>query len=171
MRELSIRKAVIHEAKHLSHLLSRCQWFTYEELYTKEYIEDLISKYYNVERIKQEITSTDRSWHGYVIAEKNRKIVGAIGGGLINETTAEIYVFYVDPDERGYGIGTRLLDFYTKLQKHIYGASEQKVAVAKGNNYGIPFYESKGFTYTHEELTYGAAKDDEDISLIYTRDI
>ncbi|MDW0112810.1 GNAT family N-acetyltransferase [Sporosarcina saromensis] len=171
MTELSIRKAEIHEAKHLSHLLSMCQWFTYEDLYSSAYIERLILKYYNVERIKQEITTTDRSWHGYVIAESRGKIVGAIGGGMIDETTGEIYVFYVDPKERGLGVGTRLLNFYTKLQKHLYGASEQKVAVAKGNKYGIPFYESRGFTFSHEDLAYGASEEEHDISLIYKRKI
>ena len=64
---------------------------------------------------------------------------------MLDETNGEIYVFYVDPDNRGAGIGSRLLDYYTKVQKHTYGAERQWVSVAKGNKYGIPFYETKGF--------------------------
>ncbi|MBO1911114.1 GNAT family N-acetyltransferase, partial [Microvirga sp. 3-52] len=92
-------------------------------------------------------------------------------GGMINSTAAEVYVFYMDPDYRGLGVGTRLLNFFTKVQKHSYGATEQWVAVAKGNDYGIPFYEARGFIFQHEELAYGTSVDDQDISLKYKRQI
>src|SRR5690606_11697132 len=105
------------------------------------------------------------------IAEMNGNIVGAIGGGMTSTTAGEVYVFYLDPEMRGQGIGTRLLTFFTKIQKHTYGATEQWVSVAKGNNYGIPFYEARGFIFQYEELTYGTTAEDQDISLKYKRNI
>ena len=90
---------------------------------------------------------------------------------MMDETTAEIYVFYLNPDTRSRGVGTRLLDFFTKIQKHIYGAKEQWVSVAKGNVYGIPFYEAKGFLFQYEAPTYGSSLGDLDISLKFKRDI
>ncbi|WP_252502569.1 GNAT family N-acetyltransferase [Sporosarcina sp. Marseille-Q4943] len=169
MTEILVKTARRNEAKSIADLLSRCQWFTYGELFSKAYIERLIEKYYNVERIEQEVTTIDKRWHGYIVAEKAGNILGVIGGGIKDETDGEIYVFYVAPEVRGKGIGSRLLDFYTKVQKHTYGADRQWVSVAKGNMYGIPFYEAKGFTYVREEISYGATEEDEDISLVYSR--
>lgn len=169
MTEVLVRSARKNEAKTIADLLSRCQWFTYRELFSDGYIEQLIMKYYNVERVKQEVTTIDKSWHGYIVAEREQTIVGVIGGGMTSETDGEVYVFYVDPEARGSGIGTRLLDFYTKLQKHTYGAERQWVSVAKGNMYGIPFYEARGFSFEREEISYGATEADEDISLVYSR--
>lgn len=171
LTEISVRMARKSDSKRLSHMLSKCQWFTYKNLYSEAYVQQLILKYYNVERIEQEITTIDRSWNGYLLAELRGEIVGVIGGGMIDESNAEIYVFYIEPDEIGLGIGTRLLNFYTKIQKFTYGATQQWVSVAKGNMYGIPFYEAKGFLFEREEVAYGASEADQDISLVYFRKV
>ncbi|MDW0117124.1 GNAT family N-acetyltransferase [Sporosarcina thermotolerans] len=171
MTEILVRSARQDEAKPISHLLSKCQWFTYRNLYSDIYIQRLINKYYNAERIQREITTIDKSWHGYFVAEKDGKLLGVIGGGMADDSDGEIYVFYMDPDYRGMGIGTRLLEFYTKIQKYTYGAERQWVSVAKGNLYGIPFYEAKGFSFKREEIAYGSTDEDQDISLVYSRQI
>lgn len=169
MKSVIIRQATKNDAKDLTNVLTISQWFTYEHLYSKEYIEKIILQYYNIERIEQEILSISFQWHGYFIAEEDGKVIGVIGGGMINKNAGEVYVFYMDPTLRGRGIGTRLLDYYTKIQKHTYRASEQWVSVAKGNVYGIPFYEARGFKFQYEELAYGTTKADNDISLKYKR--
>ncbi len=171
MKMVSIRRANKNDSKTIADLLAKSQWFTYEKLYSKDYIQKLIDQYYNVQRIEQEIVSISEEWHGYFIAEMDGMIVGAIGGGMTNEKSGEVYVLYLDPAIRGKGIGTRLLNFFTKIQKHTYGAKEQYVSVAKGNDYAIPFYEARGFIFLQEELAYGTSKEDQDISLKYRRDI
>lgn len=168
---VSIRKATKSDAVDLADLLAKSQWFTYESLFSTDYIQKLIEQYYNTQRIEQEIVFISEEWHGYFIAEMNGKVVGAIGGGMNDDTAGEVYVLYLDPVLLGQGIGTRLLDFFTKIQKHTYGAKEQWVSVAKGNNYGIPFYEARGFIFQHEEMAYGTIEEDQDISLKYRRDI
>ena len=171
MKEIIIRKATMNDAEAITAVLIESQWFTYGHLYSKDYITKLIEKYYTVQRIEQEIVSISEEWHGYFIAEANGKILGAIGGGMTSETAGEVYVFYLDPLMRGMGIGTRLLNFFTKIQKYTYGAKIQWVSVAKGNNYGIPFYEARGFIFQHEELAYGTSEEDQDISMKYCREI
>ncbi|MEK5069246.1 GNAT family N-acetyltransferase [Sporosarcina sp. FSL K6-1508] len=171
MKPITIRRATRNDAVAITDILVTSQWFTYEKLYSEAYLTKLIEQYYNVKRIEQEIVTINEQWHGYFIAEKDGIIVGAIGGGMTSETTGEVYVFYLDPLMRGMGIGTRLLDFFTKIQKYTYGAQEQWVSVAKGNMFGIPFYEARGFIFQHEELAYGTSIEDQDISLKYKRDL
>ncbi|QUW22766.1 GNAT family N-acetyltransferase [Sporosarcina sp. Marseille-Q4063] len=171
MDNLVIRQATLYDTKAVTSVLVESQWFTYKHLYSKSYIQNLVDQYYNEQRIKSEIMLISDKWSGYFLAEKAGKVIGVIGGGMINSTAGEIYVFYMDPNYRGLGVGTRLLNFFTKVQKHSYGATEQWVAVAKGNYYGIPFYEARGFIFQHEELAYGTTEDDQDISLKYKRQI
>ncbi|WP_246231640.1 GNAT family N-acetyltransferase [Sporosarcina jiandibaonis] len=171
MVNLVIRQATLKDAKAVMSVLVDSQWFTYSHLYSKSYLQNLIDQYYNEQRIKNEIRSISDKWSGYFLAEIAGKVIGVIGGGMINSTAGEIYVFYMNPEYRGSGIGTRLLNFFTKVQKHSYGATEQWVAVAKGNHYGIPFYEARGFIFHHEELAYGTTMEDQDISLKYKRQI
>ena len=152
-------------------VLTASQWFTYGDLFSEDYIRELIRQYYNLQRIEQEIVSIDRKWHGYLVAEIDNTIVGVIGGGMLNVDSGEVYVLYLNPTMRGSGIGSRLLNFLTKVQKHKYGAKEQWVAVAKGNNYAIPFYEALGFIFQSEVHSYGSTVKDNDISLMYKRKI
>jgi len=171
MKKITIRRAARNDAEAITAILIKSQWFTYGKLYSEDYITKLIEQYYSVQRIEQEIVSINEQWHGYFIAETNGQILGTIGGGMTSKIVGEVYVFYLDPLMRGMGIGTRLLDFFTKIQKYTYGANEQWVSVAKGNNYAIPFYEARGFIFHHEELAYGTTKEDQDISLKYMREI
>ena len=171
MNSLIIRQSTIRDAIGIVDVLTASQWFTYRSLFTEDYIRELIQQYYNMQRIEQEIVSIDRKWHGYIVAEMDNTIVGVIGGGMLNQDSGEVYVLYLNPTMRGSGIGTRLLNFLTKVQKHKYGAKEQWVAVARGNNYAIPFYEARGFIFQSEKQSYGSTVIDHDISLMYKRKI
>lgn len=171
MAPVIIRQATVKDSVAIQTVLTESQWFTYEKLFTKDYIQKLIKHYYNIGRIEQEIKNIDFHWHGYIVAEARGSIIGVIGGGMTTDITGEVYVFYLKPTMRGRGVGTRLLNYFTKIQKHTYGAKEQWVAVAKGNVYGIPFYEARGFIFQHEEQSYGSTEGNNDISLKYKRKI
>ena len=99
----------------------------------------------------KEISDLSTKWNGYYVAEVEGEIVGAIGGGMTNSKTAEIYVLYLHPEKRNKKIGTQLLEAYTRLQQEEYNATEQWVSVEKENDKGIPFYKAKGFVFVKEE--------------------
>ena len=46
-----------------------------------------------------------------------KKVLGAAGGGMIDELVGELFLIYIDPDRRNEGIGTELLNAVTKQQK------------------------------------------------------
>lgn len=168
---IKVRKADPKDVEGIAKVCKDGYWATYAELFSKEYITRIISAFYNRERIHREVTETSREWGGYFVAIENDEVVGAIGGGIINDTTSEVFVLYINPDRRNEGIGTKLLDVLTKQQKEEFAASKQWVSVAKGNQKGIPFYEAKGFIFKKEQHTYGNVEGYNYTSLRYCREI
>ena len=143
---------------------------TYPGLRSNDYIEEVVEEFYNLERLEKEVTEISRHWGGYFVAVENGKVVGAAGGGMESDTLGELYVLYLDPNRRGEGIGTLLLEAVTAQQKEL-GATEQRVAVAKGNQKAIPFYEARGFRYLSEKESYYKGEEEGYVSLHYIRKI
>ena len=87
-----------------------------------------------------------------------------------SDTLGELYVLYLDPNRRGEGIGTLLLNAVTGQQKQ-WGATKQRVAVAKGNQKAIPFYEARGFRFLSEKESYFKPEQEGYVCLHYIREI
>ncbi|MFC0523736.1 GNAT family N-acetyltransferase [Pontibacillus salicampi] len=151
---IEIRKANESHVEGISSVCTNAYWATYGETHSNEYIERVIKDYYNHERILGEVTESNCDWGGYFVAVEKGKVVGAGGGGMIDNRVGELFVLYLDPTRRNEGIGTKLLDIITQQQKEECGAEEQWVSVQKGNMRGIPFYEAKGFKFQHEKVPY-----------------
>jgi GNAT superfamily N-acetyltransferase len=171
IRMIHICKADSTHVQGIAHVCSAGYRATYAETHTKEYIDRIINEFYNTERILSEVTNTSKEWGGYFVAVENNEVIGAGGGGMIDDDIGEIFVLYLDPNRRNEGIGTRLLEAITKQQKEEFQATEQWVSVQKGNLKGIPFYEAKGFVFKQEQRGYGNAENENYISLRYYRDI
>ena len=150
---MEIRKAELKDAEGIKTVCSDGYRQTYPDLISPQHIEKVIQKFYNVERIESEITTTGKEWNGWFVAVEQNKVAGAGGGGFIAEGTAELFVLYLDPARKRQGIGTQLLDAITKDQVE-RGAKEQWVSVAKGNAMGIPFYEAIDFEFQSEQPAY-----------------
>ena len=144
---------------------------TYDETHSETYIEGIIKEFYNHERILKEVTETSKEWGGYFVAVEENEVIGAGGGGMVGDTSGEIFVLYLNPTRRNEGIGTMIVDAITKQQKEEFNATEQWVSVAKGNQKGIPFYEAKGFIVSHERDGHGSVDGESYISLRYCRKI
>ncbi|NJP36235.1 GNAT family N-acetyltransferase [Alkalicoccus luteus] len=141
----------------------------YRGLQEDAYIERNNRYWYNETRIKDELKESDR-WDGYYVAIENGEVVGAIGGGLMGEAESEVYVLYLDPARRGEGIGTMLLETLTHVQQ-LKGSQRQWVSVAKGNQKGIPFYESRGFQFVAEKPSFSNQDGEDYRSFRYVREI
>lgn len=143
---IKVRFATKEDAKSIANLCSKVWKVTYADIYSKEYIDHVIEEFYNVERIAKESSESSSHWHGYMVAYEDGRILGCIGGAIEGEI-GSIYVLYVDPDHKGQGVGSALLDFLTNYQKENYGITRQEVFVTTGNMMGVPFYEKKGFEF------------------------
>lgn len=149
---MQVLKANQTHVEGIANVCIRGYWATYGETHSKEWIEEVIEEFYNYERILGEVTESNREWGGYFVAVENGKVIGAAGGGMIEDEVGELFVIYVDPNRRNEGIGSKLLYAVTKQQKEEYGAKKQWVSVQKGNMKGILFYEAKGFIFQYENI-------------------
>ncbi|CDQ20284.1 GNAT family N-acetyltransferase [Halobacillus karajensis] len=144
---------------------------TYAGIYPEHYIEEIIEQFYTPARILDEVIPSGREWGGYMVAIEGDEVIGACGGGMVDKTETELYVLYLDPSRRKEGIGTMLLDTFTKQQIDLYGATKQWVSVQEGNDKGVPFYEARGFIFSHKEPGYGSEEAKKYTSLRYWRDL
>lgn len=167
---IEVKKAEIRHIEGIIRVCSGGYRDTYKETHTAEYIERIIDEFYNFDRIRDEILNTGDHWNGWYVAIECETVVGAIGGGLINRDSGEVFVLYLDSKRRGEGIGTLLLNELTEIHKS-KGATQQWVSVGKGNDKGIPFYEARQFVLMNEQKQYAAHENEEYISLRYFRKI
>lgn len=168
---IHIIKAEPIHVEGISKVCSNGYWAIYSELYSDMYIKGIVDEFYNDERVLKEILETGKNWGGYFVAVEEDKVIGAGGGGMIDDTSGEVFVLYLHPARRNEGIGTMLLDAITKQQKEEFHATEQWVSVAKGNQKGIPFYEARGFVFSHEVEGHGVVDGERYSSLRYCRQI
>ncbi len=147
---VKVRSATKADVAGIARVCSEGYRRTYPSLLRPSTIEDVISRYYEPERVEHEIREDPPAWLGYVVAEgDDGQVAAAGGGGLTAEETGELFVLYTDPDKRGRGYGGAVLDFVTQQQVAL-GAREQWVSVMKGNDLAIPFYEHRGFAVVEE---------------------
>ncbi|URZ88052.1 GNAT family N-acetyltransferase [Floricoccus penangensis] len=157
--------------EHVKGIVSVCSdgyRATYKDLHTQEYIEKVISDFYNDERVLNEVENSSKNWGGYFVALDGNQVVGAAGGGMTSDDTGELFVIYLDQTRRNEGIGSLLLEAVTDQQR-AWGATTQWVSVTKDNQKGIPFYESRGFIFQSEQDNWLNAKETK--TLRYKREI
>jgi ribosomal protein S18 acetylase RimI-like enzyme len=158
-----IRRAEPEDAEGIARVCAEGWRATYGGTFDPERIESVIAEYYDPERIRREIVAPE-GWDGWVVAVEDGTVVGAGGGGLIEPGVGEIFVLYLDPERRGEGIGTRLLDAITEQQR-ARGAREQWVGVVPENAKGLPFYYARGFEVRGERPEWGTAPEEGRVSL------
>lgn len=166
---VTIKRAEIEHVNGIARVCCEGCMDTYKGIRSPENIERNNQRFYNPERISKEIGESP-GWEGYIVALDQNKVVGAIGGGMLDNEESEVYVLYLAPNRRGEGIGTKLLDFLSDMQR-AKGAKKQWVSVQKGNMKGIPFYERRGFRKVSEQLAYSNTGEEDYLSLRYVREI
>lgn len=149
---MSARPATAADVAAICDICTRAYRETYRGLLAGDYIERVVEDFYRPPRVAGEVDASPPGWLGYQVVEEDGRVLGAAGGGMTSATTGELYVLYLEPAERGRGLGTALLDRVTEQIRGL-GATAMEVSVIEGNDKAIPFYRARGFT----ELTRGPA--------------
>ena len=147
-----LRKATLDDVKGICRVCTEGWRATYHDL-SKKSVEKVIADFYNPERVRSEVSNLE-GWNGWWVALDKDELVGAGGGGMTGETNSELFVLYADPDKRGQGIGTLLLEAISNELKE-QGATSQHVSVMKDNEKGLPFYRVRGFSVVGKRETHG----------------
>jgi GNAT superfamily N-acetyltransferase len=162
------RRATIDDVAAICRVCADGWRDTYLGLYPAVRIERTIQRFYAPERVAGEIDPAP-GWDGWWVAEDaSGTVLAAGGGGMTGPETAEIFVLYADPRRRGKGAGTVILDAITDVQRR-QGAREQWVAVAEGDEKGIPFYEARGFVRRETRPPHGEDEPGERDSVLFSR--
>ncbi|MFC4072172.1 GNAT family N-acetyltransferase [Actinoplanes subglobosus] len=165
-----VRAARDEDAAAIADICTRGYRRTYPALLSSEFIERMIAEFYHLERVSKEVAAAPPGWLGYQVVEEDGRVLGAAGGGLTAPGVGELFVLYLDPDERGRGLGTLLLDRITGQLREL-AATEMWVAALDGNELGIPFYEARGFRKRERRRTYGSTEADNAWSWRFSRPI
>ena len=140
---------------------------TYEGIDTPQRIEAVIAEYYTPERVAGELEPRP-GWDSWIVAVEDDRVVGAGAGGVTGPGVAEVFVLYLDPDRRGDGIGTLLLEAITERHR-AQGAREQWVSVEPENAKGLPFYRARGFEARGTRPAWGVDPGEGRVSLRLVR--
>jgi GNAT superfamily N-acetyltransferase len=156
----SVRPATGDDAGRIGEICATAYRETYRDLLPPEFVERTIRDFYGEERVRREVPPAAPHWLGYQVVERSGRVLGAAGGGMTSPTAGELFVIYLDPAERGRGLGTLLLDRVTE-QLRAEGAVEMWVSVFEGNVKGIPFYEARGFLPVEWARAYASLPEEE----------
>ena len=143
-----VRKAKLEDVEGICRVCSAGWRASYKHLVSEDTLEQVVAEFYNPERVRAEVFKPE-NWNGWWVVLAEGEVVGAGGGGMTGESRSELFVIYVDPEKRGQGIGTLLLDAISNELK-AQGATSQQVSTMKNNEKGLPFYRARGFSVIGE---------------------
>ena len=160
----AVRPATAADVAAICRICTDAYRVTYRDLLPADYIERTVAEFYAEPRVAREVEPAPPHWFGYQVAEQDGRVLGAAGGGMTGEHTGELFVLYLDPGERGRGLGTLLLDRVTEQVRQA-GATEMWLSVTPGNERALPFYRARGFQPVETVRAYGSRDGDDVQSL------
>ena len=136
-----LRLLVASDAEKLRRLLRTCWLDTYKGILPDSVIQTAITVWQSKESLLRGLRNPQAFYSGCF---EDRKLVGMVSAGKIDEGTVKIFQLYVLPSHQRRGIGSRLMD---AAIRRFRGAGKVVLEVEDGNQKGISFYSKYGFTY------------------------
>lgn len=164
-----VRKASQEDIRGIRRVCAEGYRDTYAGLLSHETIERVIEEFYNLDRLRDEVTNPD-GWNGWWVAEEDGVVLGAAGDGITKPGVGDLFVLYVDPAHQGRGIGTSLLNAVLEELKG-QGAERVWVSVFDGNDRGIGFYKARGFEKRGKQPMHSSEPGEDYLSLRFCREL
>jgi ribosomal protein S18 acetylase RimI-like enzyme len=147
---MTIRSATTDDIKGIRRVAQASWRNDYPEILSRETVEEAVEEWYDSERIKTEIKSTD-ALVPIVEMESNVEIIG-FAQAVWDANTGTILRLYVSPDHRGQGVGTDLLEWTVDALAD-QNVQQIQTLVLSENTLGNEFYQDFGFEKTGENQT------------------
>ncbi|QYR19637.1 GNAT family N-acetyltransferase [Paenibacillus sp. sptzw28] len=147
---ITIRFVSCEDIPHIQSIAHETWNFTYGGIYSKDFIQNFLSKAYSRENlirsVERDLQSTKRK---FLIAEYNNEVVGFAQTSQVNDEDYELLRIYVRPEYHKIGIGNGFIQEFIQVLKPI----KKLIAwVAKENHIGRSFYEKSGFKESEEKI-------------------
>lgn len=165
-----VRPAVAADAARIAEVCSTAYRDAYRDLLPPGYIERSVAEFYHLDRVTADVPAAPPEWFGYQVVEEGGRILGAAGGGMTGPDAGELSLVYLDPPERGRGLGTMLLDRVTS-QIRDEGGTEMWLSIFLGDSAGIGFYRARGFQPMDTVRAALSRSDDHIVSLRMRRSL
>ena len=152
MSEYVIRKGKVADLKAVSKLLGEVWHHTYDDIFGKEQVSVITSKWHSVEALE---TNLEKENSIFLVSEKEQEIV-ATAYAIFDDDKRVISLsrIYVSPKRQGGGQGAALLK---KVCNSFERASEIVLEVEPSNGNAIKFYEKHGFVFVGTGTDCGVA--------------
>ncbi|OIQ20698.1 MAG: hypothetical protein BM556_01800 [Bacteriovorax sp. MedPE-SWde] len=118
------------------------------EVCSKDYSSDQVAGWSSFAYSHEHWVKTMKKDH-VLVYEENDKVQGFCHSGIINDSTAEIYGFYLSPLVIGKGIGREMI---LSTLKYFKDLKNIKIVKLMATRTAKPFYEKAGFTVTGPEF-------------------
>ncbi|WP_407371083.1 GNAT family N-acetyltransferase [Carnobacterium sp.] len=147
--EVRIELATAEDVDEIVAICTQGYACTAEAVKDKQKVQEKVEEYYNPKRILNEIEEVSAKWSGWIVARLDEKVIGVIGGGIVDSKVGKVFVLYVNVDYLRKGIGTRLVNHLTQMQQ-LLGNNTQLVSFLKSDKVSSQFYEALGFHYLQD---------------------
>ena len=147
--EVRIELATAEDVDEIVAICTQGYAYTAKFVSNKQKVQEKVEEYYNSKRILNEIEEVSAKWSGWIVARLDEKVIGVIGGGIVDSKVGKVFVLYVNVDYLRKGIGTRLVNHLTQMQQ-LLGNNTQLVSFLKSDKVSSQFYEALGFHYLQD---------------------
>ncbi|WP_158057068.1 GNAT family N-acetyltransferase [Halorussus halophilus] len=162
---MNVRETTADDAEAVQRV-ARASWHAaYDEILGEGTVTDKVDSWFNLENVTADVNREERP---FFVATTEGRVVGfAIGAPDDDrDATYHLYRIYVQPNDWGRGVGTKLLErLEAELQSR--GVERLRLSVFQENEDAIGFYESSGF----ERVEEGGAGNFDLPRLTYAKDL
>jgi len=143
-----ITAATIDDAQAIQQLAEAVWWPTYSPILSEEQITYMLSKMYDIETIKEQISTQSQL---YLLLYTDNVLTGfaAYGARTENPEVYKLYKLYCDTNTKGKGYGKQLLQAVEEKVKEA-GSNTLELNVNRYNP-ALTFYEKMGYEIAYTE--------------------
>lgn len=142
---MTVREATDSDVQAIRQVAERVWSHDYPDIISRESVAEAVSEWYDGDLMRADIARADAV---VLVAVADDEVVGFVHG-VRGDDAGNVLRVYVDPDDRGEGLGSTLLETATG---HLFGMGVDRVRamVLAANDLGNEFYRSHGFDRTDE---------------------
>ncbi|WP_440990008.1 GNAT family N-acetyltransferase [Haloarchaeobius baliensis] len=165
---MNFRHATTEDVPEIIGVAERSWEHDYPGILTRETAREAVAEWYDTDRLELDAVAADTALVVAIDEDADEDRAGPVVGflhGVVDDDTGTLLRVYVDPEQRGEGMGRALVE-YAIDDFDTRGVERVEAMVLAANEPGNEFYESLGFELVQRATTtIGGEPHDENIYL------